>query len=322
MRRSSLVAGLALAVVLVAGPERSLAGQASDGRQQFVAANALYAQERYAEAAAGYEAALVADPTLAEAHFFLGNAYDNLYRPARRGEAANDRLLDAACANYQLAADRLTRPDQAVLRKRALQYLAAAYGRDKLDRPDDAAAVAEQLIALDPGDVTSYVGLAKIQEAAGRLDKAFAALERARGAAPDSVQAWTQLAYFHDRQNRFEAAMAVFDRVALLEPDKAEHPYAQAVRYEERVRRDVSLPEAVAVDYLARAQRAIDQALALRPDYFEALVYKNLLLRQEARFAHDPTAQARLLQEADQFQRRAIALREAQGRRVTRPGPP
>jgi hypothetical protein len=95
-----------------------------------------------------------------------------------------------------------------------------------------------------------------------------------------------------------------------------------AVYYEERVRKDFTISPQQARDYLARGHEAIDAALQRRPDYFEALVYKNLLLRQQARLEPDPVTQRRLVEEADGFQRRAIEVRNARQPAVTRPGPP
>ena len=36
-------------------------------------------------------------------YFYLANSYDNMYRPARKGEPANDELMNKAVANYKLA---------------------------------------------------------------------------------------------------------------------------------------------------------------------------------------------------------------------------
>jgi tetratricopeptide (TPR) repeat protein len=314
MRPDSLVAGLVLATAVAAGAVVPLAGQAADGRQLFVAANALYAEQRYAEAAAGYEAALAADPTIAEAHFFLGNAYDNLYRPARRGDPANDRLLDAARANYQLAADRLTgqTPEAQLLRKRTLQFLAAVYGRDKLNRPDDAAAVVRQLIALEPGDPTSYFALVKIFEDAGRFADAETILQQVQAVAPDKTDVWAQTAQFYNRKGDFDRAMAAFDTITRLEPANPQHFYQMAVFYEEKVRKDFTLKPAQVADYLTKGMAAVDKALELRPDYFEALTYKNLLYRQQARLEKVPAKQQELLKKADEYQKKAIEVRDKQ----------
>ena len=45
------------------------------------------------------------DPMLVASYFYLANSYDNLYRPARRGEANNDALLTKAIDNYKKSAD-------------------------------------------------------------------------------------------------------------------------------------------------------------------------------------------------------------------------
>ena len=77
------------------------------------------------------------------------NSYDNLYKPARKGEADNDALLTKAIENYKIAAERETRPD---IKKLALEYLVNAYGPDKLDDPTQAEPIVQQMIQLDPSD--------------------------------------------------------------------------------------------------------------------------------------------------------------------------
>ena len=46
-------------------------------------------------------------------HFYLGNSYDNMYRPARKGEAANDEFLNKAVENYKIASERADGRDRA-----------------------------------------------------------------------------------------------------------------------------------------------------------------------------------------------------------------
>ena len=48
------------------------------------------------------------------AYFFLGNSYDNLYKPAKKGDPENDAYLPKAVENYKLAIDKLkgNRPDR------------------------------------------------------------------------------------------------------------------------------------------------------------------------------------------------------------------
>jgi hypothetical protein len=50
--------------------------------------------------------------------------------------------------------------------------------------------------------------------------------------------------------------------------------------------------------------------LALKPDYFEALTYKNLLLRSEALLEKDPAKQQQLIKQADQLRDKAQELQK------------
>ena len=315
MNRTLATGILVSAFALAAGPADAQSSVGGD----MAAANALFSAQRYAEAAAAYQAVVAADPSFGEAHFFLANALDNQYRPSRRGEAANDHLLEAARDHYTTAAVLLVRADQAIVLKRTLQFLAAIYSRDKLNQPDQAELVVTRLIAIDPSDTGGYFGLAKIYEDAGRLDEAGAVWEKAQLVAPDRIDVWKMSAFFYNRQGDFDRATAMLWRVAEIEPGNPQNFYEMAVFYEEKVRKDFSLGRARQTDYLAKGLDAVDRALALRPDFFEALTYKNLILRQQARFESDPAAQRLLLEQADALQRQAIDVRNAQGRGPRRP---
>ena len=80
----------AVVLMMVIGLSLVVAGCGQVGALQakmaFKDANTLYSGQDYRAAAAKYEEAIAADPNLTAAYFFLGNSYDNLYRPARRGE--------------------------------------------------------------------------------------------------------------------------------------------------------------------------------------------------------------------------------------------
>ena len=227
----------------------------------FAEADALFAQARYRDAAAAYEAALARDPAPAEPHFYLANAYDNLFVPEKRGDPGNDRLLEAAREHYHLAARLLVRPDQATLRLRALQFLAHLYGPDRLDRPDDARAALEEVLTVDPGTVAAYFDLARLHDCAGRPGDAEAVVALAQSARPDSVEVWTATAAFLDCRGDVDGTLAALRRLAEIEPADAAHPYALAVHLEARVRKTVNLPPDRAREYLRLGLEAVDSGL-------------------------------------------------------------
>src|SRR5678816_4889707 len=73
-------------------------------------ANPAYTAQDYKTAAAQYEEALSNDPSMKDLYFFLGNSYDNLYRPAKKGEATNDSYLTKAVDNYKKGSEQAQTP--------------------------------------------------------------------------------------------------------------------------------------------------------------------------------------------------------------------
>src|SRR5215475_4516263 len=76
-------------------------------KMTFREANTAYQTQDYKKAAQLYEEALQQNPDLTEVLFFLGNSYDNQYKPALQGQSENDQLLTKAIQYYQKAADKL-----------------------------------------------------------------------------------------------------------------------------------------------------------------------------------------------------------------------
>ena len=176
--RSLSGASLAAVAMLTLGSFTAGCGQVNviKARKAFKAANQSYQAQDYKKAAEAYEEAIAADPEnkdIQSAYFFLGNSYDQQYKPSKKGEADNDALMQKAVENYTRAAERLSasaKPEDKKLGKLSLDYLVAAYGADKLNDPAKAEPVVQKMIQLDPGEPTNYFALAKIYEDAGNYE--------------------------------------------------------------------------------------------------------------------------------------------------------
>jgi len=279
----------------------------------FKEANDHYRGGRWAEAIKGYESVIganpdyEANPNLNAAYFFMGHSYDSLYRPGRQGEPDNDANLHKAVENYRIAAERLPDPG---FRRRALEYLVAAYGSDKLNDPAAAEPVVQKMIELDPKEPTAYFQLSKIYEDAGRYEEAEQALEKAREANANDPAVYNAIAGYYNRQGEFEKTMEAFNRAAELEPNNPQGYHMIGSYYQDAVAKDFRLPPAKKKEYVLKGIEAEDKALSLNPNYVEALVYKNILLRQQANLETDRDLQQRLIKEADGLRNKAMELQK------------
>ncbi len=286
--------------------------------QAFQNATEKYQKGDYQGAIPDYEHVIQLSPDFGVgpfAYFFLGNSYDNLYKPAKKGDPENDGYLTKAVDNYKLAVEKLsTSPDPRApnIRKLAFEYLIAAYGTDKLDDLDKALPIAQELIALEPNEPTNYQALGKLYEDAGRYDEAEAAFKKAIEVKPNDALSYETLAGYYDRQGDFDKKIQALETRAEMEPNDPEAWHQMGPYYSGEVMKDFKLSNADALKYVMRGLEVEDKALSLNPEYFEAMAYKNILLRQEARLIKDPAKQKELLKEADDVRAKSIELQKAQ----------
>jgi tetratricopeptide (TPR) repeat protein len=273
---------------------------------------AFYTSQDYKNAIPLYEKSVALNPELGFAYFFLGNSYDNMFKASKRDDPENMGYLDKAAANYRLAIDKLaksTNPKELEVRRNAFEYLIALYGPDKMDDFAKAEPVARELIAVDPADSTTYRILAQLYEDQGRFDEAEKELLNAIQAKPNEALGYQMLAAFYNRQGEFDKTIEAFGKRAAMEPKNPEAWHTIGTYYQDKVYRDKSLPRAKALEYTLKGLEAEDKALAISPDYFEAVTYKNILLKLQALYVTDPAKRKALLEESDVYYKKALALK-------------
>jgi tetratricopeptide (TPR) repeat protein len=293
---------------------------AVQARRDFKAANAAYQQQDYKKAAELYEATLKEDPSLSEAYFFLGNSYDNQFKPSRRGDPANDGLLEKAVQNYQTASEKLSAgqtEEQKKLGKLSLEYLQAAYGADKMNDPAKAEPIVQKMIQMDPSEPSNYFVLAKIYEDAGAYPEAEQTLMNAKAAKPSDPTVYMTLAGYYNRQGQFDKTIDALEQRAKVEPNNPEAFQTIAAYYWDETRGDSSLTEAKKREYVLKGVEAADKAIALKADFVEALTFKGLLLRQQALLEKDPAKQQQLIKDGTALGDKANELRKSQTKSAT-----
>lgn len=313
--RTNSAAALALVVGLSLGATGC--GKYSMGKlvaqKAYKEGNTLYTASDWKGAAAKYESALQSDPDKSEIFFYLGNSYDNMYKVSRAGEPENDSYIQKAIENYQKSAERGPTPE---IRKLALQYLVAAYGPEKLNDPAKAEPIVQKMIEVEPGDPANYAYLSKIYEESGRYDEAEQTLMKARDAKPNDPQVYQTMSGFYNRQGDFPKTMEALHKAAELDPKNPQGYQLLATYYWEKVYKDHRLTSPQKKEYLAKGIEATDKALALNPEYAEALSFKNLLLRLQGNEETDMAKRAAYYKQADDLRNKAIELnkKKATGR--------
>ena len=284
----------------------------------FKDANQLYRGQDFRAAVAKYTETIdlckgsdpdCTDPKLNPAYFFLANSYDNQYRPARKGEPANDELLTKAIENYKKAAEVVTEP---LTKQRAMEYLVAAYGPDKLNEPAEAEPILRRMIELDPTEPSNYAYLSRIYEENGDYEQSEQLLIKARDMKPTDSGVYVTLAAFYNRQGEFDKTMEALKSRAEREPNNPEAFYTIATYYWEKAYRDFTTSEADKMKFVVAGNEAIDRAIQLKSDYPEALTYKGLLLRVQANLEKDPARQQALVKEAATYSAKAAEVQAKQ----------
>lgn len=163
-------------------------------------------------------------------------------------------------------------------------------------------------IEAAPNGVAAYIELSKLQEERGAYPEAEATLMRGRQANPKDKKMVMALSGFYNRQGDFEKTVAALESVEQLDPTDPTAPQIVATYYWEKAFKDHQLLPADQLRYVMSGIAATDRALALKPDYADAITYKNLLLRLQANLETDPVQKQQLIAEADALRARAIEL--------------
>ena len=183
----------------------------------------------------------------------------------------------------------------------------AAPRRAVVDSAAREAALQKQ-IAASPNAVAAYIELAKLQEDRGAVADAELTLTRARRVSPTSKEVMSAIAGFYNRRGDFAKTIEALEAIEHLDPTDASAPYVIATFYHEKAFKDHRLLPAEKYTYVLNGIAATDRALALKPAYMEAMVYKNILLRMRAELEPDPAQKQQLIAEADALRAGAIEL--------------
>lgn len=256
---------------------------------------------------------------LAQAHLWLGSAHGSLWQQARAAATPDDartrEQARKAIENYKkfLTLNQGAAETPRRMRPLALSALLGIYLFE--DHRDEAALGYADELAREPSlvrrDIFILVGVYSLH---GRPDLCEPLLKRQLAADPSDAQACQGLAGLYNTpvwkgQTRFDDTIATLERCAAQSPADPTGYYVLATFLWDKAYRDQALSGPQRLNYAERGLGHIEKALSLKKDFYEAVVYKGLLLRVKAMAVSDTALRDQLMVDALALQKRAAALR-------------
>jgi tetratricopeptide (TPR) repeat protein len=282
----------------------------------FKDANKDYKEENYKKAIPNYEKAVKLDPSMGEAWFYLGSSHQALYRPGKEGEE-NKAHLDAAIENYKKSLE-INKADNDRLKKvktNTLAALTAIYSDEPYRNYEEANRYAEQLVQENPNDAKNLYAKANLYEKFAKVDEAEKTYKQVADMNPNDPKACGALAAFYnkplwDGKSKFDQAIEVLQRCASLTPNDASGYQKLATFFWDKAYRDPLLTDEQKEQYADKGLEMVDKALGLKPDYFEAVIFKGLLYRVKANVAKNPQLKQQYLDQALALQKQGLDMKK------------
>ena len=158
-----------------------------------------------------------------------------------------------------------------------------------------------QYLALRPDNFEATQRLLSVA-GEGEADALIAQAVRQR---PKDPQVYATRAMMNARFGRLAAALDDWKKASELDPANPEWHYLMGVATWEALKAPEGLTDEQRREKIGRALASLDRAEALRADYFEALTYRSLLLRQQAALETNPATSKKLIAAADAARERA-----------------
>jgi tetratricopeptide (TPR) repeat protein len=287
-------------------------------KMNFKDGNKDYKAEDFKKAIVNYERAVKHDPEMPEAWFYLGSSYQALYRPGK-DSPENLANLDKAIAAYEkaLAANKAETPARLTVKENTLAALTSIYADDPKKNFDVALKYANELVQANPNESKNLYAMANLYENFGKVPEAEATYKKVVETNPNDAKACGALAGFYnkplwDGRSKFDEAITMLERCATLDPtDPGGYQKVAVFRWDKGFR-DPLLTDQEKLMHADKGLEAANKALEMKPDYFDATVFKGLLLRVKASATANPTQKAQLMAEALEYQKRAGELKKQQ----------
>ena len=196
------------------------------------------------------------------------------------------------------------------------------YSRIGLYVPDDkspaneknadlAAAELRQYLKARPEDRIAREALINLYLNANRTTDAINYFREWLKDHPADIEAVRSIATLYAKQGNFNESLNWYEKITLLDKSNPEAFYIYGVVCYEKVAKNPPADPAAKLAIVTKGKSALERAMQLKPDYFESIVYLNLLYRQQALMETDPLKAQADIAQADVLKNKAVEIIKA-----------
>lgn len=166
----------------------------------------------------------------------------------------------------------------------------------------------KKYLAAFPSDEKAQEFLIGTYMNSGKFDEVLAFLEGEARKNPGDVKNHKAIVTIYLRTQRIPLA---YEWIKSHIPEADSEPYYLVSVYcWDKAFRDASITPEERTEFVEMGLASAEKALQINPDYFEAMVYTNLLYREKAKLQTDEKLKDEFYQKAEEFRTAAMALRE------------
>ena len=219
----------------------------------------------------------------------------------------------AALASYQ-EAQRLDPSQKKLLKNIGLAYMALYQPGSKHPKDLEYAAKAienlKAYVDAFPQDKRAREFLVSMYLATDRYDDAIAFFQEKYKEDPKDVKAIQSLAAMYFKKGDFQKGVEWTLKRVQVEPRNPEPLVMIGVQAWDRSYHYPDIPPEQRAPIIQTGIEALEKALTMKPDNFDALTYINLLYRERAKIETDPAKQGEEIATADRYRQQALELRK------------
>ncbi len=165
-------------------------------------------------------------------------------------------------------------------------------------------------VKTNPEDKKANEYLVSMYLQADRYDEAIKFYEQRLQQDPKDTKAIQSLAAMYFKKGDFDKGFEWLQKRATMEPNNPEGYVMIGVQAWDRSYHFPDVDVATRTRIVDMGLAAVDQALKIKPDNFDALTYINLLYREKAKVETDPAKQQEDVATADRYRQQALDLRK------------